>query len=116
MKREIMETKDKVQKVLDVIDGRAHPSTLVEILPKKDEEYDNFIRLAVDFLVAKSLERANAPASNYFRLRVFNNKDNFYDDWLPERSQLSAPMRVAEIRQLHPGAVVSVERSAYPEM
>lgn len=119
-----METKDKIQRVLDVIDGKAHPSTLVEVLPKPEEQGENVVRMAVDYLMARQMERVKAPASNSFRLVVTDTlevhegnevkkqtKELHVTDWTPERSQLSVPTATAELRKQYPREAISVERA-----
>lgn len=119
-----MEIKEKMQTVLAVIDGRQHPSVLRDILPAPGEVEENFIRLAVDFLVARERERAGGPASNQFRLRITETKkihtgeeveteevELEVTDWHPERTQLSVPMLTAQKRQQYPNAAFTVERN-----
>lgn len=118
-----MEIKDKMNMVLAVIDGRAHPSTLRDILPAPGEVEENFIRLAVDFLVAREREKAGGPAPNQFRLAVVKTKEIhegdevrheheelYVTDWMPERSPLSAPSVQGQLRQQYPNADIFVER------
>lgn len=106
-----MDMKEKLQKVFDVIDGRAHPSTLVEILPAPGVVEENVIRLALDRLVAREIERIQGPATNKFRLKVVEGKNETWTDWEPERTQGSVPSKMAQIRRAVPGAAISVERS-----
>ena len=119
-----MDTKEKMQTVLDVIGGRKHPSVLRDILPAPDEVEENFIRLAVDYLVARERERAGGPATNQYRLKISETKEirtgdevevieNVLEitDWLPERTQISIPTAVAQKRQQYPRAAISVEKS-----
>ncbi len=120
----MMETKEKLQRVLDVIDGRAHPSTLVEILPKPGVDEENVIRLAVDYLIARERERTGGHTTSRFRLRITRTKEIHEGDevrkeeevvhetdWLPEHSQISVPMMTAQVRQNYPNAEISVVRS-----
>jgi hypothetical protein len=107
-----MTTKEKLQRVLDVIDGRAHPSTLVEILPKPDVQEENILRLAVDFLVAREREKMGGQSSSQFRLKVMNGTEELLvTDWKPEHSQISAPIMMAQLRQEYPREEIVVERS-----
>jgi hypothetical protein len=120
----MMDTKAKLQRVLDVIDGRAHPSTLVEVLPAPDVVEENVLRMAVDFLVAREKEKMGGPAASRFRLKVTKTKEIHegdevrreeevlhLTDWMPEVSQLSAPMQAGQARQSFPDAAILVERS-----
>jgi hypothetical protein len=119
----VMDTKAKLQRVLDVIDGRTHPSSLIEILPAPDVVEENVLRLAVDFLFAREREKMGGPASSYFRLTVTKTKeiregeDVSYEneilhvtEWMPERSQISAPSAQGQLRQVYPNAEIVVER------
>jgi hypothetical protein len=107
-----MTTKEKLQRVLDVIDGRAHPSTLIEILPKPDVQEENILRLAVDFLVAREREKIGGTAASQFRLKVMQGNEELHvTDWKPEHSQMSVPMMMAQLRQEYPREAISVERS-----
>lgn len=119
-----MEIKDKMQTVLDVISGRKHPSVLRDILPEPGVVEENFIRLAVDFLVARELQRAGGPANNQFRLRITETKEIHEGeevkkeevlleetDWHPEITQISVPTLMAQKRQQYPRAAIVVERN-----
>lgn len=106
-----MNTKDKLQKVLDVIDGRAHPSTLKEILPPSDVQEENVFKMATDYLVAREMEKRGGQAASRFRLKVKDGTEEFFTDWKPEHSQMSVPMLMAQLRQEYPKGEISVERS-----
>ena len=119
-----MEVRDKLQTVLDVIGNRAHPSVLRDLLPKPGVVEENFIRLAVDYLVARELQRVGGPASNQFRLRITETKEVHIGeevetgevelevtDWHPELTQISVPILMAQKRQQYPRAAITVERN-----
>lgn len=119
-----MEIKQKMQTVLAVIDGREHPSVLRDILPAPGVVEENFIRLAVDFLVARERERAGGPSGNQFRLRITESKEVHIGeevesgevelevtDWHPELTQISVPTLTAQKRQQYPRAAIAVERN-----
>lgn len=119
-----MDIKEKMQTVLDVIGGRSHPSVLRDILPAPGVIEENFIRLAVDFLVARELQRVGGPANNQFRLRITETKEirvgedvNTEEvelevtDWHPEITQISVPILMAQKRQQYPRAAMYVERN-----
>lgn len=117
-----MEIRDKMQMVLDVVDGRVHPSALATILPKEDEVEENFIKLAVDFLVSRERERTG-EAGNEFKLKAtetieihegetVEKKETLVheSEWYPERSAISVPTKTAALRQQFPKAAIQVER------
>lgn len=119
-----MDIKEKMQTVLDVIGGKQHPSVLRDILPAPGEVEENFIRLAVDFLVARERERAGGPAANMFRLKItesievhegedvqVKDETSHFTEWQPERTQISVPTTMAQIRQRYPRAAITVERN-----
>lgn len=119
-----MEIKEKMQMALKVIDGREHPSVLRDLLPAPGEAEENWIRLAVDYLVARELQRKGGAASNQFRLRITETKETRIGDdvkteevelevtdWHPELTQISVPILMAQKRQQYPRAAMYVERN-----
>jgi hypothetical protein len=102
-----MTVQEKIQLVLNVIDGKARPSELKPILDEPSEV--NIFRAAVDHIVGKVLrERENNRAQ--FRFKIVEQGRESFTDWAPELSQFSAGWAMNQLRLDRPHAEISVER------
>lgn len=102
-----MTTQEKIQLVLNVIDGKVEPSALKPIL---DEPGDvNVFKAAVDHCVGKVLKDRNDGGPR-FRFKITEHNQNIFTGWEPETSQFAAGFAMNQIRLEHPQAAISIER------
>jgi hypothetical protein len=101
-----MTTQEKVQLVLNVIDGKATPSDLKPVLDEPCEV--NVFKCAVDHCVGKVLRQQGAGPQ--FRFKLKEQGGESFTDWRPEQTQFSASMAMGQLRLEHPHAEISIER------
>lgn len=102
-----MDTREKIQLVLDVIDGKIHPSALKQMLDEPEEV--NIFKCAVDHIVGKVLQQSSGKRVE-FRFKLTEKGEESFTDWQPEFSQLAAGFAMSQVRLAHPHAEVSIER------
>lgn len=108
-----MDDQAKIQIFQDVVAGSRHPSELKAVLPDAGVSEPNWIAAAVDHIVA---QRIGKSASS-FRFKIIEaakgdkkKETTIFTPWIPEMSQLHAPLVMAQVRQEHPNAKIGVER------
>jgi hypothetical protein len=102
-----MTTQEKIQLVLDVINGKLPPADLKPIL---DEPSDiNVFKAAVDHCVGKVLKDRNEGGAQ-FRFKITEHAQDIFTGWEPETSQLSAGWAMNQLRLERPQAAISIER------
>lgn len=107
----MIDTTRKIQLVLNVIDGKAHPSVLKDILPEQGVEEPNFIKFAVDHIVGWVLQQASTN-KNQFRFKIEEHGNITMTPWQAESSQFSASMAMGQLRKEHPHAAIAIERGS----
>lgn len=100
-----MNTAEKVQLTLDVINGKQPLSTLRDHL----DDSANFLRLAVDHCVGQALSQA-AVNRTEFRFSLKEQGSTRLTPWRPEVSQFAASQAMGQLRQQHPQAEIAIER------
>lgn len=134
-----MDAIEKIQVFEQVAKGKEHPSVLKDLIPEPNEE-GNWIKDAVDHIVAQRLQQAAANQQKIrFKIVEMVKGDETeivttevvdldgskrrvkaevpkmvekaeLTDWYPEHSQFSAPMMMGQLRQKFPKATIYVER------
>lgn len=105
----MMDIPEKIQTFLRVVEGSAHPSALKPLLPAEGEAEENWIRLGVEHLIGKVMQR-NGSAKHRFRFKIVENGSEAFTSWHAEGSQFDASMAMSEVRKAHPRAEISIER------
>lgn len=102
-----MEVQQKIQTVLNVIDGKVPAS---ELKPVIDDPSDvNVFKLAVDHIVGKVLQR-QATGKVQFRFKLKEHGSESFTGWQPETTQFTTSMAMGQLRLQHPQAEISIER------
>ena len=104
-----MDIPEKIQIFLRVVEGTVHPSVLKDLLPAEGEAEENWIRLGVNHLVGKVMQR-NGSNNRRFRFKIAENGTETFTSWHAEGSQFDAGMAMGQVRKEHPLAEISIER------
>lgn len=105
-----MDVQQKIQTVLNVIDGKQPPSALRSIIDEAGDGHEiNVFKAATDFIVARVLQQCEAGKAQ-FRFRIKEHNAESFTDWQTEGSQFAASMAMGQIRLQHPQAEIAIER------
>ena len=103
----MMDIREQIQLVLDVISGKRPYAALQPIIDNPSGV--NVFKAAVDHLVGKVLAR-QATGKNEFRFRVIEHGQESFTDWIPEVTQFSSMMAMGQLRLERPHAEIAIER------